>query len=223
MALRMTSALVAAAWLSACTDRMEASSDPWSRTGELIAQSGGEGGARYACVTCHGTEGEGNGYDAPRLAGLPAGYLQKQMQDYAMDLRPHPVMRDVSKFLDSNARVRVSAFYAAMPPAAMPPATLESPPAGAERLYHQGDAARGLASCAGCHGDGGMGAAGGPPLSGQPAYYLARQLRDWQAGKRRNDGGQVMMQAAQLMTDREIEAISLYLARRPPALPGPDR
>ena len=65
-----------------CTDRMAPSNDRFGRSGELIAMSGGEGGARYACVTCHGARGEGNGFDAPRLAGLPAGYLQKQMEDY---------------------------------------------------------------------------------------------------------------------------------------------
>ena len=80
-------ALCATVLSTACTDRMTSSDDRWSADGELIAMSGGEGGARYACVTCHGARGEGNGFDAPRLAGLPAGYLQKQMEDYATGLR----------------------------------------------------------------------------------------------------------------------------------------
>ncbi len=70
-----------------CTDRLAPSDDRWGRDGALVAVSGGEGGARYACVTCHGARGEGNGFDAPRLAGLPAGYLQKQLEDYAAGLR----------------------------------------------------------------------------------------------------------------------------------------
>src|SRR5690606_8477612 len=82
---------------AACTDRLAPSDDPWGRGGELIAMGGGDGGARYACVSCHGARGEGNGFDAPRLAGLPAGYLQKQMEDYAAGLRPHAVMRDVAR------------------------------------------------------------------------------------------------------------------------------
>lgn len=222
-ATRLANILLTGAALASCTDRLTPSDDRYGRTGQLIAMSGGEGGARYACVTCHGARGEGNGFDAPRLAGLPAGYLQKQMEDYADNLRPHEVMRDVSGFLDSDERVMVANHYAALPPAAVPPVTLQAVPSGAEALYRDGAPARGLASCASCHGEAGVGAAGGPPLAGQPAFYLARQLRDWQAAKRRNDGGNVMLGKAQKMTPAEIEAVSLYLARLPPALPPPAR
>lgn len=104
---------------------MTPSDDRFGRDGELIAMSGGEGGARYACVTCHGVRGEGNGYDAPRLSGLPAGYLQKQMEDFAGGLRAHALMRDVARFLDSHERVLVANHYAAMPALGLPPATTE--------------------------------------------------------------------------------------------------
>lgn len=209
--------------LASCTDRLAAGEDDQGLSGQLVALSGGEGGARYACLTCHGVEGEGNGFDAPRLAGLPAGYLQKQMQDYASDLRPHTVMRDVARFLSSEERVRVANYYAALPPAAAMPATVQPVPAGAEALYLRGDPARGLAPCAECHGEDGAGSALGPPLNGQPAFYLARQLRDWQAARRRNDGGNAMLAEAQKMTPVEIDAVSLYLARRPPAPLPPGR
>jgi cytochrome c553 len=109
---------------TACTDRMSPSDDRRGGRGELIAMSGGEGGARYACVTCHGARGEGNGFDAPRLAGMPAGYLQKQMEDYAAGLRAHELMRDVARFLDSDGRMQVARYYAALPPQALPPATM---------------------------------------------------------------------------------------------------
>ena len=55
-------ALCATVLATACTDRMTSSDDRFGRGGELIAVSGGEGGARYACVTCHGARGEGNGF-----------------------------------------------------------------------------------------------------------------------------------------------------------------
>ena len=223
MVSRTTGVFLAAALLTGCTDRLQPSDDPWSRTGELVAQSGGEGGARYACVTCHGTRGEGNGFDAPRLSGLPVGYLQKQMEDYARKLLPHAVMQDVAGFLDSEDRVKVAGYYAAMPPTALPTATLEPAPAGAGNLYRDGDPSRGLASCASCHGEEGSGAAGGPPLQGQPAFYLAKQLRDWQQGKRRNDGQQVMLRTAQAMSEAEVQAVSVYLAAIPPGPPRQDR
>lgn len=192
---------------TACTDRMSPSDDRWGRSGELIAVSGGEGGARYACVSCHGARGEGNGFDAPRLAGLPAGYLQKQMEDYAAGLRPHDVMRDVARFLDSHERAQVANHYAALPPQAMPPATGEAIAATTASLYAR--------TCQQCHGALGAGTELGPPLNGQPAAYLAQQLQDWQVSKRRNDGNHVMLKVAQQLKPGEVHQLSLYLAQMP--------
>ena len=201
-------ALFAIVLATACTDRMTPSDDRWSRGGELIALSGGEGGARYACVTCHGARGEGNGFDAPRLAGLPAGYLQKQMEDYAAGLRPHEVMRDVAGFLDSNERVRVANFYAALPPQALSPATDEAIAAATPAMY--------ASTCQACHGVEGVGTVDGPPLNAQPAFYLTQQLQDWQVSKRRNDGNHVMLKVAQQLGAGEVRQLSLYLAQIPP-------
>lgn len=199
--------MLAALLGAGCTDRLSPSDDRWGRGGALIAFSGGEGGARYACATCHGARGEGNGFDAPRLAGLPAGYLQKQMEDYAAGLRPHALMRDVARFLDSHERVQVADHYAALPPRALPPATEEKPAAATAALYAQ--------ACEACHGPGGTGTPAGPPLHGQPAFYLAQQLQDWQRSKRRNDGDHAMLKVAQRLGPEEVRQLSLYLARSP--------
>lgn len=200
---------------TACTDRMAPSDDRWGRGGELIAMSGGEGGARYACATCHGARGEGNGFDAPRLAGLPAGYLQKQMEDYAAGLRAHEVMRDVARFLDSHERVQVANHYAALPPRALPPATAQAAHPAAAALYAR--------ACQQCHGAEAAGTAQGPPLNGQPALYLAQQLQDWQVSKRRNDGNHEMLKVAQQLSDADVTALSLYLAQIPPRPAAPVR
>ena len=74
--------LAAALLLASCVEAPPRP-DAFTATGEIIALSGGDAGARYACVACHGVNGRGNGLDAPALAGLPAGYLQKQLEDYA--------------------------------------------------------------------------------------------------------------------------------------------
>lgn len=191
----------------ACTDRMRPSDDRWSRGGELIAMSGGEAGARHACVSCHGARGEGNGFDAPRLAGLPAGYLQKQLEDYAAGLRPHALMRDVARFLDSHERVQVANHYAALAPLALPPATEQPVDAATPALY--------AGACQRCHGAAGEGSPQGPPLAGQPAFYLAQQLQDWQRSRRRNDGSHQMLDAAQRLSPAELHQLSLHLARLP--------
>jgi cytochrome c553 len=204
---QLVPALLAAVAAMACTDRMAATGDRWSRGGELIAMSGGEAGVRHACVSCHGARGEGNGFDAPRLAGLPAGYLQKQMEDYAAGLRPHALMRDVARFLDSHERVQVARYYAALPPHALPPATGQAVRAETAALYAR--------ACQQCHGVDGAGAPGGPPLAAQPAFYLAQQLQDWQVSKRRNDGNHEMLKVAQRLSPAEVRDLALYLARIP--------
>lgn len=208
-------ALAMAVLAAGCTDRMAPSDDRWARAGELIAFSGGEGGARYACATCHGARGEGNGFDAPRLAGLPAGYLQKQMEDYAAGLRPHAVMRDVARFLDSHERVLVANHYAALPVQALAAATEDRPVAATARLYAE--------ACQSCHGADAAGTAAGPPLNAQPAFYLAQQLQDWQSSKRRNDGNHVMLKVAQRLGPEDVRQLSLHLARIPPRPADPAR
>lgn len=200
---------------TACTDRMNSSDDRWGRGGELIAMSGGEGGARYACMTCHGAGGQGNGYDAPRLAGLPAGYLQKQMEDYAAGLRAHDVMRDAARFLDSHERVQVADHYAALPPQALPPVTEQAIDAATPALY--------AGACQQCHGVEGVGTMNGPPLNAQPAFYLTQQLQDWQVSKRRNDGNHVMLEVAQQLKPEQVRQLSLYLAQIPPRPAPADR
>ena len=200
-------ALCAAVLSTGCSDRMDITDDRYSASGELIAMSGGEGGARYACASCHGTRGEGNGFDAPRLAGLPAGYLQKQMEDYAAGLRAHEVMRDAARFLDSHERVRVAKHYASLPPSALPPATQEAIAATTPGLYAE--------TCQPCHGVEGVGTVNGPPLNAQPAFYLIQQLQDWQVSKRRNDGNHVMLKVALQLKPDQLRQLSLYLAEIP--------
>jgi len=51
--------------------------------GKQLATNGK--GAIMACTSCHGTHGEGMG-NYPRLAGLNAAYIQKQLEDFARDL-----------------------------------------------------------------------------------------------------------------------------------------
>jgi cytochrome c553 len=208
LAMRHLPLLILTLLGTACTDRMSPSDDRRGSRGELIAMSGGEGGARYACVTCHGARGEGNGFDAPRLAGLPAGYLQKQMEDYAAGLRAHELMRDVARFLDSDGRMQVARYYAALLPQALPPATRDTVAGTTPALYAN--------ACQQCHGVDGVGSVNGPPLNAQPAFYLAQQLQDWQVSKRRNDGNHVMLKVAQQLGAEEVRQLSLYLAQIPP-------
>jgi cytochrome c553 len=187
-----------------------------TRTGETVAMSGGDGGARNACFTCHGLDGAGDGVSAPRLAGLDAGYLQKQMEDYASDLRHDDAMTRIAARLDQRQRRAVAAYYADMAaPAARGAAT--PPPS----IWLRGDPSRGVAACATCHGATGLGVGpGNPAVAGQPAAYVVEQIKRWKDGKRRNDPRGVMALAVAGLTDAEAAAIGRWLERQS-ASPAP--
>jgi cytochrome c553 len=204
--------LATASLLTGCAAADSTSIDRFSENGRLIALSGATAGAANACFTCHGLDGRGNGAGAPRLAALDAGYMERQLDAYADGRRYHPQMGWIAQQLSAAERKAVSAFYAGLPIQA----TAE-PPARRLVLYHGGDPKRGILACAACHGEQGQGlGAGNPPLAGQPATYLAEQLRLWRIAKRRNDPGDVMLRISQLLTPSEAAALSAYSA----ALPG---
>lgn len=78
---------------------------------------------------------------------------------------------------------------------------------------HAGDAAAGKAKtavCMGCHGpDGNSTNPIWPKLAGQHAAYLAKALKDFKSGARKNPSMNAMV--AQL-TDADIENIAAYYA-----------
>lgn len=178
--------------------------------GEVIAMGGGDGGVAHACFTCHGLDGGGDGALAPRLAGLDPGYLHRQLDDYASGRRAHKAMRTIARRLSPYGRARISTYYAGMAfaPGAARPADGEG-----ALLYDRGDPARGLASCASCHGADGAGVGpGNPPLAGQSAAYVASQLEAWRGGRRHNDAMGEMLAVSRLLTPDEVRAVSRHAA-----------
>lgn len=145
------------------------------------------------------------------MAGLPAGYLVKQLHDYADGRRRHAEMQAIARKLSPEARSRVADWYAALP--ASGGAGAEDIAALGADLYHRGAPDRGLKPCSACHGAQGQGrGAANPPLAGQSAAYLAEQLKLWRSGKRQNDPERVMLAFGRRLTLVEIEAVSAYAA-----------
>jgi len=202
-----------------CTAAETTSLDRFSQTGRLVALSGADAGPANACIGCHGLDGLGNGAGSPRLAGLDAGYLERQLEAYGDGRRAHARMSWIAGKLSIDERRVVSRYYAAMPVPSRGAAGGQ-----ALALYHRGDPERGLLACAACHGEQGQGLGpANPPLAGQPPAYLAEQLRLWRIGKRRNDPGNVMLRISQLLTPSEATALAAYSASLPggPPSPGP--
>lgn len=210
-ALLMLAMSMGFAAMSACQRPPSRTDATLTETGELVALSGGASGAANACFSCHGLQGQGDGVSVPRLAGLDAGYLQKQMEDYATDTRHHDVMSAIARRLDAGSRRDVAFYYATLP---APEVVGEA--RAVPVIWHQGDTARDVPACASCHGMAGEGIGpGNPAVSGQPAAYTADQLRRWKRAERRNDPRNIMSQAVAGLSGREISAIALWLESQP--------
>jgi cytochrome c553 len=203
-------ALVVASLAGACAPMSDDTGRAFEASGRIIAMGGGDAGPKQACFACHGLKGEGDGAGTPRLAGLDAGYLQKQLKDYATGVRADPVMGPIAKRLDDGAQRAVAAYYAQLSSASAPP----KPPPHAYLRKGAG----GEPSCADCHGTQGEGGGTGDPvLAGQPADYVVEQLRRWRDARRRNDPRGVMRIAAAQLSEAETAAIAAWLAASPRA------
>jgi cytochrome c553 len=87
----------------------------------------------------------------------------------------------------------------------------------AARLVFAGDPQRGIAPCSACHGPGGF-RLGAPPLAGQYAAYIERQLASFAQGIRHNDIYEQMRAIARQLTPDEMKAVAEFYGKPNPAL-----
>lgn len=173
--------------------------------GSSVAQDAGasDAGANLArgeqlfqfCTKCHGAQGGGNSAAlAPGIAGMPAWYLEGQLQKFKSGVRGmHPDdtgglrMYPMSQWLRTEAdQEAVAAYIASLPP-------VEGP----HELVEAGDPARGAgyyAVCSACHMADGSGneAMGAPPLTGLSDWYLMTSIRKYKAGIRGSSPGDAL-------------------------------
>lgn len=194
--------------------------------GDLQAASGNpEKGAETAamCVACHQPDGGGQhvegGESWPRLAGLNATYIAKQLHSFKEGSRQNPSMMPFANTLGDQQIADVAAYYAQLEPTQgqggeeTPQAVLDR----GQQIAERGDWSRYIVSCKSCHGPGSRGAGDTfPGIAGQHAGYIKAQLKAWQAGTRSNDPQNLMGAIAKRMTDEDIEAVAAWLATRTP-------
>ena len=177
------------------------------------------------CAACHGTAGLGKraaGY--PSLAGQSARYLYWQLFDFKRGLRKNPTMQKIAETLSKTDRNTLAHYYAALPvPMASEPQGL--PDGSGEQLALHG-AWQGLSpaipACDFCHGDYGVGSGPFPRLAGQPAAYLARQLRAWQKGTRPAGPLGLMGLVARKLSQQQTIEVSNYFSMLSPNPPSHD-
>lgn len=185
----------------------------------IAAQGNGKGAA--PCQSCHEADGSGQAQAGfPRLAGLDAGYLQRQLDAFATGVRDNPVMQPQAGTLTAQEREAMAVYFSKMPAVATPAAPNATPFADPDRigetLATRGRWSRQIPACTQCHGPEGVGVgANFPPLAGQSATYLAAQLKAFRQGTRKDDPMGLMRHISQSLSDQDIEAVAHYLAGQP--------
>ena len=165
------------------------------------------------CAACHGTDGNSVTPDWPSLAGQHADYTARQLQAYKAGERMDAGMRGFASTLSDQDMHDIAAYFADQTLAVKgaDPALVGR----GQRIYRGGIPERGIAACIACHGPTGMGnpLSGYPRISHQHAPYLAKTLREYQAGDRRSDAtlNQMMRNVAELLLDDEIDALASYM------------
>jgi cytochrome c553 len=173
------------------------------------------------CQECHGVDGNANGVTEgvgaegrfPRLAGQHVAYIFKQIRDFRSGARNHATMSMMAKGVSDADLADIAAYFSAQKRIrAERVANIDL----GRHLFLNGDLARNILPCLGCHGeDGKGGSANGvtyPSIAGQHRRYLQKQLVEWRVRERTNSVGGVMNTVTQSLTDAEIDALSDYVA-----------
>ena len=173
-----------------------------------------------ACTTCHGVQGEGraaSGY-FPRLAGKPAAYLARQLQDFQDGLRKYAPMEYTVRELEPTYMREIAEYFAAQrvpfersPMPAVPSAVLQR----GGQLLDEGDPSRRIPACASCHGRQLTGVEPSiPGLVGLPYDYISAQLGSWRTHTRATLAPDCMAEVASRLSESDISAVAAALASR---------
>ena len=169
------------------------------------------------CASCHSEDGNSTLPANPVLAGQHADYTLKQLQtfrprDGKPAERPNAVMAGMVASLSADDLRNLAAYFEQQKPrlrAARDPDLVRL----GQAIYRGGIPAKSVAACTACHGPNGSGIpAQFPRLAGQFAEYISTQLRAFRGGERANDPNRMMRAVAEKLSDREIAAVSEYIA-----------
>lgn len=173
--------------------------------------------AAAVCGACHGADGNSPTAVNPKLAGQHATYLFKQMKNFKAGAegkidRSNPIMNGMIAPYTEEQMKDFAAYFASQKNKGGEMKDKKNLELG-QKIYRAGDASKGLAACAACHGPNGAGMpAQYPRLAGQYAEYTETQLKAFRLSERTNDPNKMMQMVAIKMTDAEIRAVADYIA-----------
>ena len=163
------------------------------------------------CAGCHAVDGNSAAAANPKLAGLNAEYINKQLTEFKSGDRKNAVMGGIVASLTPQDMLNLAAYYSAQQPKPGTSKDQELALLG-QKVYRGGVQGAGVPACASCHGPQGKGIpVQFPRLAGQHADYIYAQLNAFRVGARANDGAKMMRSIAAKMTDADMKAVSAYI------------
>ena len=163
------------------------------------------------CVACHAADGNSPTAANPKIAGLNAEYINKQLTNFKSGERKNPVMAGIVKDLSPQDMQNLAAYFSAQQPKPGTSKDLELALIG-QKIYRGGVQGAGVPACASCHGPQGKGIpVQFPRLAGQHGDYIYRQLNAFRVETRANDAAKMMRSIAAKMTDADMKAVSAYI------------
>jgi cytochrome c553 len=167
------------------------------------------------CIPCHAADGNTDNPAFPKLAGLSASYIIKELQEFKKGANGHrnnAIMLTIANQLSTQDMDELAQYYAKQT-RTIGEASANNIELG-RRIYRSGNRKTGVPACAACHAPNGEGneLAGFPRLAGQNAQYVTEQLQAFRSGDRTNDLNAMMQGVATHLSDEEIEAVSNYVS-----------
>ncbi|NLJ92143.1 MAG: c-type cytochrome [Aeromonadales bacterium] len=170
----------------------------------------------WGCTACHGNEGEGT-KNIPRLAGLPAGYITKQLHDFVAQRRLNANMQYVASGLTDQQMAAIGEHYSKMESTTAATPRLGGDLKRGRELALQGDWSLDIPACFSCHGSSGWGVGEAfPAIAAQQPHYTYTQLANWKSGRRANSPLGLMENIAASLSERDMRAVADYLASLAP-------
>ena len=169
--------------------------------------------ANRACADCHGMNGLSSEPGQPHLAGQRTVFLYRVLKSYQARERGNDAMTHSIGFLNEEALLAISAYYASLPPA--PPA---AGPGDVSQDNGGGDAFAGIRDeikkCVKCHGeDGNSTASGMPNLTAQSQEYFVTSMNAYVSGERDH---KLMTRLASKLDDQAIKQMATFYAVQKP-------
>lgn len=166
--------------------------------------------ASTICVACHGLDGNSTLSANPNIAGMPAQYITKQLENFKNGTRQNPIMLGMVASLAPEQMKAVGLYYFSQKSKTLALAKDKALADKGQKIYRAGIPALQIPACAGCHGGAGAGIpANYPRLSGQWPEYTLAQLKSYANGQRKSVP---MNTITSRMREEDMQAVAEYLA-----------